>query len=180
MTQINAATFSAFLLTAVVLFLMNNFPAIPVWAVFLSWACFFHVGGGEHPRLALLTVIMHMGLGAVAAWLSALLLFANPFENSLANQLWGPVTIGIAIAILVRLSLIRWFAVTSAIIYGYASIWAFLSLPDRFIPATLQSLSLDNAVLAILFSILLGTCLGYLNTSLVRLLIVRFRSAEQG
>ena len=163
MSKINAATFSASVLTLLTLLAMSRFPAVPLWAMFIAWACFFHLGGGDSPRGTWLKVILHMGLGAFASWLSALLLLANPFNGPLAQLLWGPVLIACAIALLMRTSLVPWLATTPAIIYGYAAIWAFLSVPGRFDQAALRSAGLENAIVAVLGAIVLGTCLGYIN-----------------
>jgi len=170
MKKINAAVLSGFVLTTIVVFIMSAFPYIPVWATFIAWACFFHMGGGDKPNQAFVTTNVHMGIGAIASWLSALLLFTNPFATGLANQLWAPVLIGIVIAILVRMSTWPWLAMTSAIVYGYAAIWAFLSLPGTFNVEALMTLSFQNAVIAILVAVFIGTCGGYANARLVNLL----------
>ena len=167
MSKINAATFSASVLTLLTLLAMSRFPAVPLWAMFLAWACFFHLGGGDQSGAAVLKVNAHMGLGAFASWLSALLLLANPFAGPWAELLWGPVVIAAAIGLLMRTSLIAWLAATPAIIYGYAAIWAFLGIPGRFDAAVLRSWSMENALLAVLVAVLLGTCLGYANACLV-------------
>lgn len=171
MSKINAATFCAGLLTILVLLAMRHFPLVPLWALFIAWACFFHMGGGEQPGATLVTASVHIGVGAISAWLSALLLFANPFSGAIAEQLWPALVIGCAIALLVRMSLIPWLMATPAIIYGYASVWAYLSLPGRFDLAVLQSLSFDNAIIAIVVTALLGICMGYVNARLVQRLM---------
>ena len=167
MSKINAATFSASVLTLLTLLAMSRFPAVPLWAMFIAWACFFHLGGSEKPGETVFKVNMHMGLGALASWLSALLLLVNPFAGPWAELLWGPAVIAGAIALLMRTSLIAWLAATPAIIYGYAAIWAFLSVPGRFDVAVLGSWGMENALIAVLVAILLGTGLGYANACLV-------------
>lgn len=168
MSKINAATFCAGLLTILVLLAMGHFPLVPLWALFIAWACFFHMGGGEAPKATFITAGVHIGVGAISAWLSALLLFANPFSGAIADQLWPALVIGGAIALLVRMSLVSWLMATPAIIYGYASVWAYLSLPGRFDLTVLQSLSFDNAVIAIVVTAFLGICMGYVNARLVQ------------
>jgi len=63
------------------------------------------------------------------------------------------------------MSLLAWLAVTPAIIYGYAAIWAFLSVPGRFDPGVLQSPTFNNAPIAIIVAVFLGTCCGYVNAA---------------
>ncbi|CAG0998742.1 hypothetical protein MTYP_02726 [Methylophilaceae bacterium] len=170
MTRINAATFSAFLFTVVAVYLLGFYPFIPPWAVFISWACFFHMDGGVDRNQAFFSTSMHIGLGAFAAWVSALLLLLNPFGDALGSSLWGPLLIGLVIAMLLRLSVFTRFSVTPALIYGYASIFAFLSAPGGFRLEALLSLSFQNAIIAIGCSVVLGVSAGYLNSILVELL----------
>lgn len=170
MSRINAAGLSAALLTTIVLLLTQGLPALPVWSLFITWACFFHLGGDRDPAAAFRITITHIGLGVFTAWLTALLLFSNPWHGGFLNQLWGPLIIGLTIGMLVRLSTIGHFAVTPAIIYGYASVWAFLSTPGHFSPQALQSLSMQNVVVAIPPCILIGAIMGVINTRMVDLL----------
>lgn len=171
MTQLNAATFSAFLLTSIVLYVLGFFTFIPPWAVFIAWACFFHMNGGTNRNPAFIATISHMALGATAAWISAIVLLNNPFDSALGQQLWGPLFIGAVIAVLARMSTIAMFSVTPAIIYGYASIFAFTSTAGLFAPEHLLSVSFNNALLAILFSTVVGATVGYINAVLVAALI---------
>ena len=171
MKPINAVTFSGFLLTAVALYLLSYFPFIPAWPIFITWACFFHMDGGVNKNQAFYSTILHVGLGALAAWISAILVLNNPFSGELASQLWAPVLIAAVIAGLMRISVLTQFCVTPAIIYGYASIWAFLSMPGLLSPVRLLSLSFQNAIIAIGFCIVLGASLGYLNALMVDRLI---------
>lgn len=167
MKPINAISFSGFALTAIALYLLNYFPFIPAWPVFITWACFFHMDGGINKDQAYFATLRHIGIGALASWVSALLVINNPFSNALAAQLWAPILIGLVIAILMRLSVLIQFSVTPAIVYGYASIWAFLSVPGLLNQQTLLSLSFQNAILAIGFCVILGASAGYINAMLV-------------
>ena len=176
MKLINAIALSGFLLTAIALYLLSFFPFIPAWPIFLTWACFFHMEGGVHKDQAFFAILRHIGLGAFASWLSALMVLNNPFNSALANDLWAPILIAAVIALLMRLSVLTRFSVTPAIIYGYASIWGFLSVPGLFNQETLLSLSFQNAIVAIGFCILIGACAGYLNAIMVNCLCrIKFR-----
>lgn len=167
MSKINAVAFSASILTMLVLLLMNHLPQVPLWALFISWACFFHLGGGDNPDAAWRLANIHIATGIIASWLSALIVLANPFSGALAAQLWAPLVIGLAIGLLARMGTIPCFAVMPAMIYGYAGVWAFLSVPGRFDPAVLRSLTFDNVLIAMITAVLLGTCLAYFNARLV-------------
>lgn len=167
MKPINAVTLSGFILTAVVLYLLGYFPFIPAWPIFITWACYFHMDGGINRNQAFFATILHIGTGALASWISALLVINSPFSGALANQLWAPVLIAAIIAGLMRMSTLVRFSITPAIIYGYASIWAFLSAPGLLNQDILLSISFQNAIIAILFCIVLGACAGYINAVLV-------------
>lgn len=168
MEKLNAATAVAIIMTILVLYALGATPFIPVWAVFISWACFFHMGGGTYPRQAFSATIQHIGLGIVAAWLSALLLLTNPFTNATLMEWWAPVIIGLIIGILFRMSIFARFSITPAIIYGYAETFAFLSTPGRFDMEVLLSLSFENVLVALSASLLIGAVAGYLNAVLVQ------------
>lgn len=170
MKPINAVTISGFVLTAIALYLLGYYPFIPVWPIFIAWACFFHIGGGENKDQAFFSTIRHIGLGAFASWVSALLVLNNPLSGVIPDQLWAPLLIAAIIAGLMRLSAMVQFSITPAIIYGYASIWAFLSVPGLFNQEALLSLSLQNAFLAIILCIVLGASAGYINAVMVSFL----------
>jgi hypothetical protein len=167
MNKLNVMTFCAFAMTAVALYLLNDYPFLPPWAIFITWACFFHMDGGVNRNQAFIATITHLGLGALAAWLSAIALLNNPFTNELGTEMWGPVLIGVVIAALSRMGTMPRFCVTPAIIYGYASVFAFASMPGNFSLDILLSLSFGNAVITIVFCHFLGASAGYLNVLLI-------------
>lgn len=167
MKPINAVCISGFLLTAIALYLLNLVPFIPAWPVFITWACFFHMEGGLYKEQTYFSIIRHIGLGAFAAWLTALLLLQNPFSHAALAAWWGPVLIAAVIALLMRLGTLSKFSVTPAVIYGYAMIWAFLSQPGSFDRAVLTSLSFNNALVVIEVCLLIGASAAYLNALLV-------------
>lgn len=175
MNRMNIATFCAFAMTVGAVYLLNFYPFLPPWAVFITWACFFHMDGGVNRKQAFISTITHMGLGALGAWLSALALLNNPFSSQLGGELWGPVLIGAAIAALFRMGVFTRFCVTPAIIYGYASVFAFASTSGFFSFERLTSLSFSNALLGVWFCIVLGACAGYVNALLVDILSRLYR-----
>lgn len=171
MTQLNATTFSSFAMTTIVLYLLGFFTFIPPWAVFITWACFFHMNGGVNRNQAFIDAIRHIALGATAAWVSAIVVLNNPFDGIVGQQLWGPVFIGAVIALLTRMGTTTLFSVTPAIIYGYASVFAFASTTGLFAQEHLLSVTFNNALLAILLSTVVGASAGYVNAALVAALV---------
>lgn len=132
MKPINAITLSGFLLTAIAIYALNYFPFIPTWPIFITWACFFHMDGGVNKNQAYFAVIRHIFLGTFIAWITALALLNNLLYSVISDALWASVLIALGIALIMRLSLMVQFSVTPAIIYGYALIWAFLSVPGLY------------------------------------------------
>lgn len=167
MKLINAITLSGFILTAVGLYVLSYFPFIPAWALFITWACFFHLDGGIDKNKAFFSTIRHIGLGAISSWVSALFVLNNPLTSDWASPLWAPVLIAAVIAALMRLGALVQFSITPAIVYGYASIWAFLSVPGTFTQDKLLSLSFQNAIVALLFCVVVGACAAYINAIMI-------------
>lgn len=167
MSPLNAATLCACVLTIIALYLLSFFSQIPVWSVFIAWACFFHIGGGVDRTQAFGSILQHIMLGAVAAWLSAIALLHNPFDSALGQQLWGPVLIGFVIALLFRFGTLARFSITPVVIYGYASVFAFASTAGLFSMEALLSFSLDNALLAVMLATLIGATAAFINSLLV-------------
>jgi hypothetical protein len=166
MSPLNASAVTGAVLTVIALYILGFFPFIPAWAMFLTWACFFHMGGGIDRRQAYTATLLHIGLGIVAAWLSALAVLHNPFDSGLLQNLWAPVLIGLAIGLLLRMGAIPRIAVTPAVIYGYAGTFAFLGTTGTFGLDPLLSAGFENALIAMGFSIFLGASGGYLNAML--------------
>ena len=168
MNQVNIAAFSAFSLTVIAVYILGFYPFIPTWAVFIAWACFFHLGGGANRQQAYFATITHIGLGVIAAWLSILAILNNPLTGELASQLWAPILIGAVIAVLSKMGVMTRFCVTPAIIYGYASVFAFVSIPGRFDLHTVLLLTFHNVLVAMLVSVVLGATAGYMNAVVVQ------------
>lgn len=163
MNPFTAAALSGGLLTVIALYALGFTPQLPPWAVFIAWACFFHLGGGAGRANAYRITLTHLGAGIVAAWLSALAVLQNPFAAGVAQSLWAPVLIGIVIAGLLRLGAVARFSATPAIIYGYAATFAFLNAPGAFAMEKLTAISLENALIAMTVSMGLGVLAGLVN-----------------
>ena len=167
MPSINMIAVCGGLLTATLLFVTHYLPALPLWATFIAWACFYHLGGSNMPGKVFAATLIHMGFGAGAAWLTALVLLNTPWQDGWAGVLMPPVLIGIAIALILRIGSYARLSVTPAIIYGYAAIWAYLSIDGHFSMAALLSPTLQNALVAVSICIALGVCMGFINATLV-------------
>ncbi|HYG32634.1 MAG TPA: DUF1097 domain-containing protein [Methylophilaceae bacterium] len=169
MNKLTVATAVAAIMTILVLYALSATPYIPAWAVFITWACFFHIGGDAEPRQAYFSMLQHVGLGLTAAWMSALIVLANPFSHPVIVAWWAPVIIGLVIGVLFRMGVSPRFAITPAIIYGYAGTFAFLDgRPDRFNTEALLSFTFDNVLITLGTCLLTGISAAYLNAILVQ------------
>lgn len=166
MNPFNAAALSGGMLTVIALYILGFYPEIPPWAIFIAWACFFHLGGGTERASAYWATTKHLGLGILAAWLSALIVLQNPFNTGLAQNLWAPIAIGLVIGGLLRLGASRHFPAPPVIIYGYAATFAFLSTAGTFSTEILLSPSADNALITLALCALMGASAGYINAQI--------------
>lgn len=158
-------------LTAVALLILGQVWTLPVWPVFIAWACFFHIGGGEDANGAARNLLSCMLFGVVMAWLSALLLAAYPQGVLVSATLFGPLLIAASIGVIVVAARWKPLELTSVCIYGYAQVFAFLDAPGRFTVASLTSLSAQNVILAVPAGILVGCLCGYINALCVSRLV---------
>jgi hypothetical protein len=158
-------------LTAFVLLVLQRTWSLPIWPVFIAWACFFHLGGGEDPRGAAKALLSCALFGVFMAWLNALLILINPAGAWLPGTIFAPILIAISIGVIVAAASWKPLSTTSVCIYGYAAVWAFLDAPGRFELAKLTSYSAENVLLAVPCGIVLGCLCGYLNAKCVGLLV---------
>jgi hypothetical protein len=158
-------------LTAVVLLILGQVWTLPVWPVFIAWACFFHLGGGEDANGAAKALLTHMLFGVVMAWLCALAMQLYPPGLPVSGAVFAPLLIAASIGVIVVAANWPPLALTSVCIYGYAQVFAFLDVPGRFTVASLTSLSAQNVILAVPAGILVGCLCGYLNALCVSRLV---------
>src|SRR4051812_28825483 len=112
-------------LTAIALLILGQVWTLPVWPVFIAWACFFHVGGGEDANGAARTLLTHMLFGVVMAWLCALLMQLYPQGLLVSAALFAPLLIAASIGVIVVAAQWKPLELTSVCIYGYAQVFAF-------------------------------------------------------
>ena len=139
-------------------------PSLLIWAFFIGMACFFHAGGDEN---ALRNTIAGNALGCVLAWITATVILAVPLASTLTLPVWAGLAVGVAIVVIVLAANIKAFAVITATVYGFASTFAFLlQTPDKLSLANLQSVSLNNALIIVLLSLIAGAVLGLVSAKI--------------
>jgi hypothetical protein len=122
----------------------------------LSLASYDH--SGATPQAALRSSAASI-FGVVKAWAVAIIVAGGilPLSASLATA----ITAGIASFLIVLASAGRILSVVPATFYGFASMFAYLSLgPRAFTISAMTSFSWENAIVAVPTSLVIGTGLG--------------------
>ncbi len=132
-----------------------------IWAVFITWACFFATGGDGK---ALQNTIVCSILGAVLAWIALLIILGIPLAGLLTTPIWAGIVIGATVYVMCRLAQIEAFSTLPASVLGYASVASLaLQTPSAFETSALTSVSFDNALIVIVISLVVGAVLGMIS-----------------
>lgn len=136
-----------------------QFPGLLVWAAFIGWASFFHSGGDT---TALKKSLACSFFGIVMAWAVAMVVASG--TTSLSGPLAAALAVLIVTPIIILASAIDIFSVIPATFYGFASAFAFLAqTPGKFSVQAMTSFSLDNVLIVVPISLLIGALLGVLH-----------------
>ena len=129
-----------------------------IWVAFISWACFFAIGGDGK---ALQNTIVCSLLGAVIAWIALLLILGIPLASVLSLPIWAGIVIAITVTILCLLANIECFSAIPAGVLGYASVAGYaLQTPDALTMGSLTSPSFSNPLVIVAVSLVIGAILG--------------------
>jgi hypothetical protein len=151
-----AGSLAAAFLAGVTVWVFAALPGLWVWAAFVGWASYDHSGAN---RKALLTSSICMVFGVVMAWLVALVVAGGllPFTSAVASA----IAAGVASFIIVYVSRFMPFSNVPATFYGFASAFAFLLMHSGgFSLSAMETLDLNNVLLCMSVSLLIGSVLG--------------------
>lgn len=168
---LTAVTLSSVVLTLAIVLLMQKIEVLPIWPLVIAWACFFHLGGGEEPRAAIVSVLLSTVFGVLMGWLSALAIMSNPVSGMIPGPIWAALVIAVAVGIISVCAYWKTLSITPVCIYGYAATWGYLDVPGRFDWAVLTSLDWQNVVLVLPVAIAVGCAFAYLNVRMVGMLV---------
>lgn len=133
-----------------------------VWAIFIAWGCYFHVGGKTQ---GLVTTIVGMTFGVIIGLLA---LWANGALNpGLDGPIWAGICVAIGAFIIVLASSIPALSVIPASVYGFASIAAYVLLKGG---GDLTAFGMDHPGVIVVISIIAGAIFGLLSERLAGLL----------
>lgn len=132
---------------------------ILIWAAFVAWACFFHSGGDE---AALKSTIICNIFGVISAWIAAIMILGIPLAETLTLPLWAAIVVAITVAVYTIAANIPALSSIPATTYGYACTFAFLlQTPDKLSLDMLTSGTLNNALIVVIVSMIIGACFGF-------------------
>ncbi len=130
-----------------------------IWAAFLAWGCFFHTGGDQN---ALRKTIIGNIFGVVCGWIAAVVILAVPLAGALSLPLWAAIVVFITVLGLCLGAHLEPFNVIPAAVYGYAATFAFLlQTPEKLALPKLLSASMDNALIVVPVSMVIGALFGF-------------------
>jgi hypothetical protein len=138
--------------------------ALAIWAAFIAWGCYFHCGGKEQ---GLQSAIVNNAAGAVIGGLT-LLAAGAAIGGSMPAAVWPAICVGIGVAAMVLLANVPMFSVIPAQVYGFASVVAYTLMKDA--GASLTAVSMENPVVVIILSMIIGAAFGYVSEKLAGML----------
>ncbi len=159
MTTLIALFVSVGILAGVATWFFFAVGTILIWAAFVAWACFFHSGGDE---AGLKSTIISNVFGVVTAWIAAIIILAIPLAETLTLPVWAAIVVAITVGAYVLAAHIEVLSSIPGTTYGYACTFAFLlQTPDKLSLDMLTSVSLDNALIVVIISMVIGALFGY-------------------
>jgi hypothetical protein len=167
LSSLTAAALAAALVAAASVLAFSAMPHLFVWAAFIGWASYDHSGATPQATVRSSAALV---FGVVMAWVVAILVIAGtlPFNTPVAMA----VAAGVASFLIVLASAIPILSVVPAMLYGFASTFAYLSLASAaFTIDAMTAFNLQNAIVVVPISLLIGTGLGIAHGRLAQLLV---------
>lgn len=129
-----------------------------IWAATIAWAAFFFLGATQE---ALKNTIVCGVFGVFMAWLAAIQITNIPSSAILGFPFWASVTVTFSVVVMCLAANIPALATIPASVLGYSSTFAYLlQTPGKLAKDILLSVSLDNPLIVISISIVVGTYFG--------------------
>lgn len=154
MTTLMSLAISVGLLGGIATVIFLGVGTILIWAAFAAWACYFHSGGNME---ALKSTIVSNLFGVFVAWLAALIILAIPLGAVLSTPLWAGIVVTVTVAAYILAAHLKPLSSIPGTTYGYACTFAFLlQTPGKLDLAALTSASLDNALIVVGISMVIG------------------------
>jgi hypothetical protein len=164
MSSLAALSLSIGILGGIATWFFLSVGGLLIWAAFIAWGCFFHTGGDVNALRA--TIIGNL-FGAVVATVAALAILMIPGAATLGLPLWAGIVVAITAWAICIAANVKMFSVIPANVYGYAATFAFLlQTPEKLSVEALTSISMNNGLIVVGLSMVIGAVLGFLSGKL--------------
>jgi len=160
MNSLTALSFSIGILAGLATFLaVGPFSGLFfIWAATIAWAGYFAFGGNKE---ALVKTIVCGIFGVFMAWVTAIEITNIPSTAALGFPMMAAIAVTVSVIVTCLAANIPQLATIPASVLGYSSTFAYLlQTPDKLTKGVLLSVSLDNPLLIISISIVIGTYFG--------------------
>jgi hypothetical protein len=129
-----------------------------IWAATIAWAGYFAFGGNKE---ALVKTIVCGIFGVFMAWVTAIEITNIPSTAALGFPMMAAIAVTVSVIVTCLAANIPQLATIPASVLGYSSTFAYLlQTPDKLSKDVLLSVSMDNPLLIISISIVIGTYFG--------------------
>lgn len=129
-----------------------------IWAATIPWAAYFALGGDE---AALKNVTVCGIFGVFMAWLAAVAILSGSFAETLGLPIWAAIVVTATVFVMCYAANLPALATIPASVIGYSIAFAYLlQTPDKMSAEVLMSGSLENPLLVISISIVVGAGFG--------------------
>jgi len=166
MNKLTALSVSIAVLAGVATFLavgpLSGFYLI--WAATIAWAAYFFLGADQK---ALINVIVCGIFGVLMAWIGAFEITNIPADTFLGFPLMAAIAVTATVLVMCLAANIPQLACIPASVLGYSSAFAYLlQTPDKLTHGVLASVSLDNPLILVSVSIVIGAYFGQFSAQL--------------
>ncbi|SMF96389.1 Protein of unknown function [Methylomagnum ishizawai] len=135
-----------------------------IWAATIAWAAYFLLGANLE---AAINTGVNGIFGVFMAWVTAILLLKIDPKVSIGVEIATALIVGGAVIVLCLSAKLPQFAVIPVGVLGYSSTFAYLlQTPDKMTQEVLLGASLNNPLLVISISFILGAVFGHLSNQL--------------
>jgi hypothetical protein len=135
-----------------------------IWAATIAWAAYFALGADKD---ALKNMIVCGIFGVVMAWITAILITNIPSDAALGFPMMAAIAVTVAVVAMCLAANIPALATIPATVLGYSATFAYLlQTPNKLSQDVLLGIGLDNPLVVISISIVIGTYLGELSANL--------------
>jgi hypothetical protein len=132
-----------------------------IWAATIAWAAYFLLGANQE---AALNTIINGIFGVFMAWLTAIALLKIDPKITIGVEIATAMVVGAAVIVLCLSAKLPQFAVIPVGVLGYSSTFAYLlQTPDKMTQEVLVGANLNNPLLVISISFIVGAVFGELS-----------------